>query len=128
MTKVKKITLHTDSAHGWIAVKRSLLIQLDILTTISVFSYQSKTGDTVYLEYHSDATQFVEACKKAKIEYEIVKAKTKDRSHIRNYPRFQLTKTDLMKSISHKKNIPLKDIKMSYVDADDLVGIPEYEK
>jgi hypothetical protein len=115
MNKVKKITLHTDSAHGWLAVKRSLLIQLDILTTISVFSYQSKTGDTVYLEYH-------------KIEYEIIKAKTKDRSHIRNYPHFQLTKTDLMKSIAHKKNIPLKDIKLSYVDIDELIGIPEYEK
>lgn len=54
----KIYTFHSDSQHGWLAVKRSELIQLGILEKISPYSYQSDTGKTVYLEEDGDADLF----------------------------------------------------------------------
>lgn len=50
---------HTDSQHGWLAVKRSILADLGILGEISRCSYQR--GKTVYLEQDCDLTKFFRA-------------------------------------------------------------------
>lgn len=52
---------HTDPAHGWLEVPRADLAALGILHLISAFSYQSRDGQTVYLEEDCDASRFVEA-------------------------------------------------------------------
>lgn len=56
-----QFTFHTDPGHGWLAVKRSEVIELGIADKISRYSYQN--GDSVYLEEDCDASLFV-------IEYE----------------------------------------------------------
>jgi len=53
-----KFTFHSDCGHGWLAVKRKLLIELDLIGKISNHSYQK--GSTVYLEEDCDASLFVQ--------------------------------------------------------------------
>lgn len=124
MTKFKVFTLHSDSQNSWIAVSRAFLIQLDILTKISLNSYQSKTGSTVYVDY-ADKDLLEQACKKAKVEYILNPASSK-KCKVRSYPSFELTRTDLMKSIAHKKHLPIKEVKLAHVESDDLIGLPEF--
>lgn len=124
MTKFKVFTLHSDSQNSWIAVSRAFLINLDILTKISVNSYQSKTGSTVYLD-SSDGDLLANACKKAKVEY-ILNPATSRKCRVRTLPCFELTRTDLIKSIAHKKHLPIKEVKLSHIESDDLIGIPEF--
>lgn len=66
-------TFHSDAGHGWLAVKKQELIDLDILDKISPFSYVS--GDTFYLEEDCDAGLFINAMKAKGIE---IKYKEKD--------------------------------------------------
>lgn len=49
--------VYTDPGHGWIAVKRKLLHELNIADKITPYSYQK--GDTVYLEEDLDASTFI---------------------------------------------------------------------
>lgn len=58
---MKKYKFYSDSGHGWLAVKTSELIALGILGKITAYSYQSKSGKTVYLEEDCDATTFCHA-------------------------------------------------------------------
>jgi hypothetical protein len=77
---------HTDSGHGWLAVKRAELVRLGIQHSISLYSYQN--GETVYLEEDCDAGHFAEA-KKAKGEQFKVSTDHMDGNHyIRNYMRY----------------------------------------
>ena len=55
----KPFKCYNDSGHGWVAVKRQLLSELNILDKITQFSYQK--GQTVYLEEDQDATTFIGA-------------------------------------------------------------------
>ena len=57
MNKDKVYIFHSDSGHGWFAVKRNELKELNIAEKISHYSYQK--GDTVYLEEDQDATTFI---------------------------------------------------------------------
>lgn len=57
MTKLK-YTFHSDAGHGWLAVKRKELIDLDIMDKISGYSYISKTEKTIYLEEDGDLSTF----------------------------------------------------------------------
>jgi len=69
---------HSDPGHGWLAVKRSELIKLNILDKVSPYSYQR--GGTVYLEEDCDASLFFKA-KEAigeKVDYR--------ESHLENTP------------------------------------------
>ena len=50
---------HTDPGHGWLEVKKSDIIILDIMGSISPYSY--KRGDAVYLEEDSDAGKYIKA-------------------------------------------------------------------
>lgn len=56
-----KYTFHYDLSHAWIEVDRAELKRLGILNQISAYSYQSKTGLTVYLEEDCDAYVFIKA-------------------------------------------------------------------
>jgi len=79
-----KFYLHEDAGHGWLAVKRSLLEKLNLLDSVSGFSYQK--GGTVYLEEDCDAGALLGVLSPE--NYEIVKAKHYDYSPIRNYNRY----------------------------------------
>lgn len=59
MKKKKRFKFYSDPGHGWLAVKRQLLTDLNIADKISMFSYQK--GKTVYLEEDSDAPIFIKA-------------------------------------------------------------------
>ena len=50
--------------HGWTAVPKRLLVQLNIADKISSYSFISKSGKVAYLEEDSDNTIFYEAYKK----------------------------------------------------------------
>lgn len=81
---------YADSGHAWVAVKRSLLSELGVLDKISRFSYQSKTGQTIYLEEDCDAGLFVNAYKeKYNTAPRFVEQFTNSRSPIRSYPQFK---------------------------------------
>ena len=56
MNKNKTYIFHSDSGHGWLAVKRNELTELNIAEKITGYSYQK--GNTVYLEEDQDATIF----------------------------------------------------------------------
>jgi len=56
MNKEKTYIFHSDSGHGWLAVKREELIELNIETEISQFSFEK--GKTIYLEEDRDLTIF----------------------------------------------------------------------
>jgi hypothetical protein len=52
-------TFHTDPGHGWLEVEHQDLIILDIIGSISGFSYRD--GEKVYLEEDQDATTYINA-------------------------------------------------------------------
>lgn len=85
---MKNVTVkyYTDPSHGWIAVKRSLLEELNLLDKISSYSYTK--GKTVYLEEDCDANLFLETAKQSSICV-TVKSKHTNNSHpIRSYDRY----------------------------------------
>lgn len=82
-----KLKFYCDAGHGWLAVKRELLIKLNILNEISEYSYQR--GNTVYLEEDMDAGTLLEALNDSHIDHEIISPNTwPDRSVIRSYECF----------------------------------------
>jgi len=85
---VKAFTFHSDPGHGWLAVKRNLLVKLNIIGDISRYSYQN--GQTVYLEEDCDLTRFVLAHREAYAIDPAIKngARTDTRSHVRSYCSF----------------------------------------
>jgi len=56
---MKQYKFYSYPSHGWLAVKKSELIDLGILDQISEYSYIK--GQTVYLEEDRDATIFINA-------------------------------------------------------------------
>ena len=54
-----KLIVHSDGGHSWLAVKRQLLVNLNLMNKISSFSYQK--GNTIYLEEDCDASIFIDA-------------------------------------------------------------------
>ncbi len=83
-----KFWVHTDSSHGWLAVKRALLIELGLMERISMYSYER--GQTVYLEEDCDAGILINELKSRGIEYSFKDGKWVDRSPIRSYYRFSV--------------------------------------
>lgn len=80
---------HSDSGHGWIAVKISLIRELGLAGSISSYSYMK--GKTAYLEEDADATKFIAAFKaKFGFEPKIKELEPKDVSVIRYMPRFKI--------------------------------------
>lgn len=84
---MKKI-YHTDGGHGWLAVKRDELVNLNITEIISGYSYQN--GDTVYLEEDMDMGTYLKAMKATGVEIELVES-YHHTSPIRNYTHYTTT-------------------------------------
>jgi hypothetical protein len=76
---------HLDPGHGWLAVKRSELVKLNILKQISPYSYQR--GKTVYLEEDCDAKIFFKAKEVVGEKIECRESYQKN-TPIRSYPHF----------------------------------------
>ncbi len=86
--KSKVYVFHTDAGHGWLAVKRKELIDLNILDKVSHCSYEK--GQTVYLEEDCDAPLFVKALEAKGIELKYKEGASVDRSPIRSYDMFKM--------------------------------------
>jgi hypothetical protein len=80
---------HSDSGHGWLAVKRSEVEKFGLADKITTFSYQK--GKTVYLEEDVDAQVFLKTAKDSGVEIEVKTAKPVKRSNIRGFSRFTPT-------------------------------------
>lgn len=79
---------YSDYGHGWLAVKRKLLIEFNLLDKITNCSYQTPSGETVYLEEDCDATLFIETVRARGLVYQIKSTFHFKASRIRNLPRF----------------------------------------
>ncbi len=87
---MKTIIKYSDSAHGWIKVKKCELKKLGILQKISGCSYARK--DYTYLEEDLDASIYLIALKDSGIDYKIIYKDSCKRSKIRSYESFNLNK------------------------------------
>ena len=85
-----KFFVHTDSGHGWLAVKRALLAELGLLSRVSHCSYER--GASVYLEEDADATMFLNELRSRGIEFAFKESRGRwvDRSPVRSYACFSL--------------------------------------
>ena len=88
---MKTYKFYADPGHGWLAVKIEELMQLGIITQISVYSYMR--GGTAYLEEDCDATLFFTAYKdKYGVDPKHDYRHTNNRSPIRNYDSYNRNK------------------------------------
>ena len=85
-----EFTYHTDPGHGWVEVKRSSLIELDVDLSKISYSYQSRDGRTVYLEEDCAVVPLIEAMKAKKISYEFKVLHTNNEHWIRGLPYFRM--------------------------------------
>jgi hypothetical protein len=83
MNHEKLYKFYSDAGHGWLAVKRDELVELNLLNSISTYSYQR--GKTVYLEEDCDMSKFIDA-RRVKIRLD---EKYTERSPIRSYDSFK---------------------------------------
>ena len=91
--KTLKLKFYPDAGHGWLAVKRKLLKELNILDKITGYSYER--GQTVYLEEDQDADTLWKTMIEKKIKFEIIHPDTwPDHSPIRSYNYFHITDTE----------------------------------
>ena len=84
---MKAFKCYSDPQHGWVAVKRKLLIELGILDKITWHSYQR--GQTVYLEEDKDAGTFIEAYMNRFGSKPALKESWTERTPIRSYEHFR---------------------------------------
>lgn len=77
---------YSDDSHGWIAVKKKLIDDLNLSKKITVFSFQK--GKTVYLEEDCDASVFLDELKKRDMNCQIISIHHKNKSPIRGYERY----------------------------------------
>ena len=87
--KEKLITLkfYGDPGHGWVAVKRKMLVDLGIADKITNYSYQK--GQTVYLEEDMDLGTLLTALGNRVIGVHLKQKHTNRYSPIRSYERYQ---------------------------------------
>ena len=88
MSAMIKLKYYTDPGHGWVAVKRKMLIENGVLNRITPFSYQK--GDTVYLEEDCDASTLITVLATKGLVIQYVNKHTNNRSPIRNYEHFHI--------------------------------------
>ena len=97
--QTKKMTYFADPGHGWLAVKRETIQALKIEDQISTYSYETTSGQTVYLDEDRDMVIFLNALalylKMERIEFStwltsrIHHSSADKRSHIRSKPHFR---------------------------------------
>lgn len=81
-----KLKHYNDPGHGWVAVKRKLLVELGMIREITSYSYQR--GETVYLEEDCDASRVLQEMSARGIKYELVDKYCDQRHVIRSYDTF----------------------------------------
>ena len=88
MSTVKNLTkyFHSDTEHGWLAVKRKEIETLGLTDQISIFSYAK--GSTVYLEEDVDLGLYKAAVEASGVALQIKEAKPVKRSNIRGFKSF----------------------------------------
>jgi|TARA_B110000240_G_C13360531_1_gene393751 hypothetical protein len=86
MAQITKVG-HSDSGHGWVAVKLAELKMLGIESKITEYSFVK--GKTVYLEEDQDARTFFDAMKNKGIEVSVRQGPPRDRSPIRSFKRYE---------------------------------------
>ena len=88
--KTRKFNVYTDPGHGWVKVKFTDLIKLDIVDKITPYSYTRATdrGVYCYLEEDIDAGTFIEALRAKGIEPYWVAHHTNKQSKIRSYSKY----------------------------------------
>ena len=84
-----QVSFYCEPGHGYMAVKREILRDWNILHKISQCSYQSATGKTVYLEEDCDARIFTEAAKSRGVSL-TVKNVYRDQELVRRNPYFKV--------------------------------------
>lgn len=85
--KTTSFKIYSDYGHGWIAVKKSVLAELDIADQISNFSYTK--GQTAYLEEDCDGTLFARRFKDITGAWpDFEEVDHGERSPIRNYQQY----------------------------------------
>jgi hypothetical protein len=95
---MKTFKFHSDAGHGWLAVKLTLLQELNIADKISKYSYLR--GQSVYLEEDVDAKIFHDAYTSKYGQYDIETLYYNRRSPIRGYVSFT---PDLVERIMRSK-------------------------
>ena len=88
---MKTITrnFYSDGGHGWLKVKFSELLKLNIQDKISAYSYM-RNGD-VFLEEDGDLTTYCSALKEINTEIKFIEHQSNKSSKIRNYDRYENT-------------------------------------
>ena len=96
----RKLTYFSDAGHGWLGVKRETLKILNIADQVSGYSYETTSGQTVYLEEDRDMVIFLhalaESLKMGKVEFSAwlasrIHHSASTRSHIRSKPHYKHT-------------------------------------
>lgn len=88
---MKPYKFYSDCGHGWFAVKIKELLELNVITKISSYSYIR--GETAYLEEDCDASIFFDAYReKYNCEPNLLHKGTVIRSAIRSYERYNTNK------------------------------------
>lgn len=80
---------HSDSGHGWLAVKLCLIRELGLIPDISQYSYMQ--GQSAYLEEDGDAPKFIKAfTEKFGFAPKINELESRDNSPIRSFKNFKM--------------------------------------
>lgn len=82
-----KLHHYADPGHGWVSVKRQLLIDLGIADKISPYSYQR--GQSVYVEEDGDLCLLCNALRAKGESIEWVERHSDKRSPIRSYDSYR---------------------------------------
>jgi hypothetical protein len=80
-----KLLHHSDGAHGWVEVKKSLFNQIADIKNISSYSYQNK--QSYYLEEDCDAGILIDALEKEGRPFMLISIDDDHPSPIRGYDR-----------------------------------------
>ena len=78
-----KFDFYTDPGHGWVKVKKTLLVKLGIDRKITAYSYQR--GEHAYLEEDCDASLLIETLKAKGFSYSFRSHNANKSSKIRSY-------------------------------------------
>lgn len=78
----------TDPGHGWVSVKKSVLVSLGIADKISHYSYMR--GASAYLEEDCDLGLLYRVCDASGIKINLTPKHTNKRSPIRSYDTYRM--------------------------------------
>jgi len=108
---MKTFKMYSDPSHGWLAVKKELLVELNIAHKISTYSYQR--GKTVYLEEDRDASLFIVTYEKKVGELLIAEKHTDKRHPIRSYDDYDNPAYTAKQHVAKHKD-SVSDFKLSF--------------